>query len=158
MFLNILHMLSRSHHRNWLKLNEMIRRLMGGKQRKSFSAAGFEVRSQFSAKALLEGIIDIWVPPSHWRIHFPVLRKGALWRGNISRWTLPLLAKLFWDFSKKVKMKGLRQWRKNENRLLHCGFSTLGGDFSHQMRDRNCKHGKYADWLQIVFREELRAD
>ena len=128
MFLNILHMLSRSHHRNWLKLNEMIRRLRGGKQRKSFSVAGFEVRSQFSAKALLEGKIDICVLPSHWRIHFPVLRKGALWRGNISWWTLPLLAKLFRDFPKEVKMKRLRQSerKKGSGGKVKIAFSIAG--------------------------------
>ena len=52
---SIIHMLALSHRQDRLELREMIGMLTGGKSKKSFSTAGFEVKSQFSAKALIEG-------------------------------------------------------------------------------------------------------
>ena len=101
----------------------------GRKTKKELLRGGFGVQSQFSAKALLERKIDIWVLPPHWRIHFPVFRKGVLRRGNISRWVLPfLLAKLFWDFPKEIKMKYLRQSERKEGsgRKEKIDFSIAG--------------------------------
>ena len=90
--------------------------------------------------------------------------KGALRRGNISRWALPF-GEATWRFSEKgwneaTKAKWIkrRQCRRNENRLLHYGFSTLEGDFPHQMRIRNCKHGKVFGLIADCFQGELRAE
>ena len=50
-----------------------------------------------------------------------------------------------------------RRNRKIRNRLLHCGVSTLEGDFSHSMENHSYKHGKYVNLLQNVFGKVIEA-